>query len=970
MLFEKQEYQETCVDNIVSILGKMDNFFDNDFSDLPDALKNHYDEQGYQDTIFPIKSRNGMDVLMETGTGKTFCYLKTIFELNKHFNKTRFVVIVPRTSIRAGIRQSITQTEEYFQTQYGKKLSVIEIKDAKKDIPHIENQFLHEDTSIQVLLLTSSTFNNVNNTMNKRGEKILHIQGSMWDNVVNVNPIVIMDEPHMLTGDKTLEALKKLDKSLVIRFGATYPTDTKKPETHISNVAYVLDSISAFNHFLVKRIRVNTTWTADTHQNYKVSSILSNKKQCSISYFSQGEVKTDTLIVKQDMGAVTGIPALGGVTINKMTAKTVYLSNGETLELGEGFKIGEDETRIMIQQTIKKHFEKEQCLFTQGIKTLSLFFIPSIDGFRGNTPHIKTIFEQEYRQIRDDIYKATNNPEYKKYLDGDYTSDNTLFVHQGYFAGDKGTTEEKERIGVSEILNDKTALLSLGGKMSNLRFIFSVWALQEGWDNPNIMNICKLTHTTKDISRRQQVGRGLRIAVNQSGQRLTHKYLNDNERGTQFYKINTLDMIVSHHELDFIDRIQHEITESSFGIMGDIITMEYLKSIGLSELSLSRFIIVCEDNGILKQNADGALEIKSPIIEFIKNNKNTDTFSKFSVQDIENLENAFEQSSHARVTDGNKQPPKVAIRPNKYKEFQVLWETIHRKSKIVYQDLNEQDLIDTVIKNFKDETIPPLVPHIIEKEYDTHTNTVELKSDTIIAHDIDYEKHFNVYDFIQSVVDGANVPKCFVRKIYTSLCDNALMDTIIKNPKMVKRILIDSIRDTIHTNIIQSVSYNFESQTTITNTKLHENGVYKTEIDPSALGHYISDKQPLDALLYDTVVYDSKIEEDAQAQDAPNDKVTVFAKLPSISIPTPYKAYNPDFAYLVEKPDGKQVFLVVETKGYDTENDIPDDEKQKIKYGERFFDALQREIPDIDIQFKTRINTTDFTQILHDVMKG
>ena len=243
MIFEKQEYQEKCIDNIVSILGRMDNFLEDDLSDLDISLKKHYAKNNYKITDFPIKTHNNIDVLMETGTGKTFCYLKTIFELNKNFKKSRFIIIVPRTSIRAGVKQNIEQTAEYFKS-YKKSLNVIEIKDAKKDIGQIENQFLNADNTIQVLLLTNSSINKNTNNMNRRGERPLLYQGSTWENIARMSPVVIIDEPHMLTGDATTKALAKLDKSLVIRFGATYPTDKKKARN-----AFIKCSIRTRQHF-------------------------------------------------------------------------------------------------------------------------------------------------------------------------------------------------------------------------------------------------------------------------------------------------------------------------------------------------------------------------------------------------------------------------------------------------------------------------------------------------------------------------------------------------------------------------------------------------------------------------------------------------------------------------------------------------------------------------------------------------
>lgn len=971
MIFEKQDYQEQCVSNIISILDRMDNFDDNDFSDLQTALSEHYEEQGYRKEHFPITNRQGIDILMETGTGKTFCYLQTIFEINKRFGKNRFVIMVPRRAIRAGVKQNIEDTKQYFKTEYEKEISVIELSDTGKGDPTdtIVNNFIKDDNRIQVLLLTNSAINKTGNKMNKMPQQgSLFRNGTVWENVAKKSPVVIIDEPHMLTGSATTEALAKLNHSLVLRFGATYPNDSKDTTYNLSNVAYVLDSISAFNQFLVKRIRVNTILTQDTAENYQLSCIESREKRFTLSYFINNEHHSRTVQKDTDIGAKTGIQSLNGVKASKVNATKVYLSDSRTLELDTGFSVSDEESRIMIRQTIEKHFEKEQNLFKNGIKTLSLFFIPTVDGFRGEDPTIKRIFEEEYKNIRARIYQSTSS-DYKKYLDGDYNTDKQLFVHQGYFSGDKGSSEEDKAMqGVREILHDKNSLLSLNGKMSNLRFIFSVWALQEGWDNPNVMNICKLTSTKKDTSRRQQVGRGLRIAVNQQGQRQTHKHLNDDDRGTNFYDINTLDMVVSHHEIDFIDNIQREIQSSSFGMVGDIITAEKLTAMGIKSTSAMEFILKMVEKDIAHELESREIEIKSSIIEFMRGHR--ESLSFLSENECKILEKTFGNCNNPAVVNGNQSAKSVKIRSDKLNQFKELWEAINRKSKVVYQNLNAQSIVDKVAQKFNEQSITPVKIRVVEQEYDSQNDQIKTNSEKHIATEINYRKHFSHTDFIHDIVGKTNLPLPYVINILNAVD----MNVVMQNPKQAKSRLINIIQDTIHETVINCVDYNFNSAISITKTALHDDdGEYFEQINYTKLGRYVSEKPPMDTLLYDTVVYDSQIEEHAQtaAPQKPNgETITVFAKLPKISIPTPYKTYNPDFAYLIETDGKKKMFLVVETKGYNTTEEIDAWEQKKIDYGKKFFESLQNELPDIDIHFKTRINTNDLTQILTDIRAG
>ena len=591
MLFEKQQYQEDCVENIITALSADGvDVMNNDYSKLDKSLSSIYEKNKFYNQFKTIK-KNKLDILMETGTGKTFTYIKTIFEVNKEFKKNKFIIVVPRNAIRLGIMQNIKLTKEYFFNEYGKHLNVIEYP--KDGLGKIENDFLVND-KLTVLVLTNSAFNSDKNLINQLPENgSLHINGTIWENISKQHPVVIIDEPHLLKGKQTAESFNALD-GLFIRFGATYPVATKKedPSINLSNVAYSLDSISSFNQYLVKKIRVNTVFAQSEQDGYVLSNIEPKKKCFTLSYFVNGDNKVKTIALGSDIGAKTDITALKGVHATKITKDTVYLSSQQALSLDEDLKLNPEEQRLMIRQTIKKHFEKEERLFNQGIKTLSLFFIQNVADFRSEiNPVVKKIFEEEYLAQREFIYKSTKNEDYKAYLDKDFSKDGKLSIHEGYFSGDKGTADAKESAGIDKILNKKEDLLSL---QEPLRFIFSVWALQEGWDNPNVFNICKLSNTDKDTSRRQQVGRGLRLAVNQQGRRLTYKYLNEDEKS--FYDINTLDMVVSHHELDFINKIQQEIVQSSFCIAGNILDSQMLLDKGLNNREASRLLNVLEEN--------------------------------------------------------------------------------------------------------------------------------------------------------------------------------------------------------------------------------------------------------------------------------------------------------------------------------------------------------------------------------------
>ncbi|WKL77331.1 DEAD/DEAH box helicase family protein [Francisella tularensis subsp. mediasiatica] len=908
MLFEKQQYQEDCVNNIVNILDECD-VFNNDYSNLKNIIKEHYKTQRYSQ--FETSSKKQIDVLMETGTGKTFTYIKTIFEINKQFGKTKFIIVLPRTAIKQGVIQNIKLTDEYFYNEYGKHLKFIDYT-GKDSLSAVQQSFICNESDLTVLVSTNSAFNKDANTINQAKEDLVE-HSSVWEAIADKKPIVFIDEPHLLKGGATVEALEKLD-SLFIRFGATYPTEE---EHKLVNVAYALDSINSFENYLVKRIAVKNILT--------------------------GAEESD-------------------IKITKINAKEIFFSNGDTKKVSESYELNDDEIEQMLRVTVSNHFEKEERLFNQGIKELSLFFIPSIADFRGDNPRVRKFFEKIYREVRDEYYHNTTNQEYKKYLDKDF-KDGKLQVLEGYFSGDKGDSAKDDDLkkAVDIILNKKEQLLSLD---EPLRFVFSVWALQEGWDNPNIFNICKLATTDKETSRRQQVGRGLRLAVNQAGKRQSFKTLAENENA--FYDINTLDVVVSGYEKDFIEGIQSEIQKASFGIVGDFLENSLLEANGLNLREVSKLINTLEDNQIIE--FDESIEkykIISSIYDFIENN--ADKLSFLSNDRLQEIKQLF-KSRKSLIEDKNKTIEKLKIRQEQAKKFKELWETINRKAEIVYKDINELDIINKIADAFDTENFSQIDTKVITKVYDPIKDKVVTKEEQSLGK-IDFFAKNKLSEFVFEFSKKEKLPLGFVTKLFSKLD----LQKIKNNPSKAINFIKTQIKESIHTSILQCVDYDF-SQTNIFSKNILQNddGSFIKEIEYTKLGRNIGDEAS-DEFLFDRVVYDSDIEKQAILNDPTSidgQQITVFAKLPSISMPTPYKAYNPDFAYLVDRgKNQKQLFLVVETKGYKNNSDIPQAEKTKIDYAKKFFEGLQKQLPDVEIRFKTRVNKQELSNILQEYQK-
>jgi type III restriction enzyme len=664
-----------------------------------------------------------------------------------------------------------------------------------------------------------------------------------------------------------------------------------------------------------------------------------------------------------DIGAKTGLANFNGISATKINSNTVFLSNATTLKVSSmTYKLDDNEITSMVQATIEKHFKKEEMLFDKGIKALSLFFIPSIKDFRqcqnNPIPKIKKIFEVEYKAKRAEVFKNTKNKKYKEYLKKDFDEQGNLKIHGGYFSGDKVSTKDKnagfnkDDIGVNIILNEKEKLLSFD---TSLRFIFSVWALQEGWDNPNIFTICKLADTTKESSRRQQVGRGLRLAIDRHGIRQTYKKLAEKEH--DFYEINTLDMIVSGKEKEFIAMIQQEIQDASFSLVYDEISLDGLKGLGLDDTESALLYTSLLSNNII--NKDG--KVLSSVSEFLKQNDSKLNFLHSTKTRFSEILKMFIDSRNF-IKDGNKKIKKVKIRQRQWQKFKYLWETINKKSRITYKNIQEENILKEVAKQFNNENIESIQGKIYIQKYNAQNDTIENIEETNQEKHIFFKAH-KIDKWLSTFIKKEKFSFPFMLKLLNKIDAQKIKN----NPKRARERLLDILKRTFHNYLLSSASYEFLETNIYPNELQDQKGEKKLKIKYSQLGKDYTEEQVPKNLLYDTICFDSQIEKEIQQNDLEkidNQSITVFAKLPKISIPTPYKTYNPDFVYLIETQGDRQLFLVVESKGYKSSRDITEKERKKIEYAEKFFKFLQNQLPGIDIRYKTRFNSQKLSDIL------
>ncbi|ECO9874417.1 DEAD/DEAH box helicase [Campylobacter jejuni] len=946
MIFEKQEYQVKCIDNIITLLKNFD-FKRQD--NLKECLK-----EFYKSTFLPmqnISDKLNLDILMETGTGKTFTYLNLIFELHKIYKQNKFIIFVPRKAILESVRQNIELTKTYFYSEYQKYLKAYYYSDSKSQNAII-NHYISNKNELSILVLTNSAIDKKANLLNQQNENLFNLK-SVFENIIDLKPISIIDEPHLLKGKAFNEYFSKIN-SLYFRFGATFP---KEKDYELSNMIYCLDSISAFKEYLVKQVKVHTL---GINTNNIFLKVYKNKK--AIFTYTLNGIEREETIKLQDSFSLLNNAILTQVKDNK-----AYFSNEAIIEKKESYVLNNDEIKELLKKAIDLHFEKEEKLFKKGIKALSLFFIPNITDFRGENPFIKNTFEELYKEKRKEILKLNLDVRYKEYLEKDFDEAGNLRVHQGYFSGDKGSPDEKEANGVKLILEEKEKLLSFD---TSLRFIFSVWALQEGWDNPNIFTLTKLSNSSSQISIHQQVGRGLRLCVNDKGKRITHNYLDFDDN--QFYDINYLDILVSAREVDYIENLQKEVLDSSFRFDSQTLEKNFLENLLNVDLASDLIYLLKKSKLISFNEEQNNYKILSPIYESIKDNEE---FKELLGDKFDKFLNIFKENSnntHKQIIDAKNQDNKVKIRTHLAKDFKELWEKINKKAQIIYQNINEQNIIDEVILAFNTLNIEKERVYYERKLFDAKQNSI-ITEEIKTLEEIDYKK--SLYQEIQNLLlnfsKDEKFPLVFLLKIYEKL-DKTKFEN---SPKKAFNSLKNIIKDKIHHSLLHSINYEF-SLHAFSNSyeNLIENGEFKESIAMQKLGRYKDDEEPAKNYLYESVIYDSNIEKEIIKENheiIETKTIKVFAKLPKLSIPTPYKNYEPDFAYFLEDQKGKKIFFVCESKGYDKESDIALNERKKIDYARVFFQKLDKNLKDenIKIIFNTRINKQKLIHCINEVLK-
>lgn len=961
--FKRLDYQEQCRDQILGVFKGIDlREPENDIQRIANPvfeigaikdlllenIENLRSKQKITQGSVGINQSLNCDILMETGTGKTFCFLECVYALHKNYHLSKFIVLAPSNAIKLGVLKSIEITREFFKSEYSNT--------HLESYEDVERFILASNHKCCVLVMTFSAFNKEKNTINQsclENTNLFNGAKSYMQALASMRPIVIMDEPHRFLGDKTKKYLEQLNALITLRFGATFKDD-------YHNLIYALDSKKAFDCALVKSISVASVGESDE---YFLELKEANKKQneATINYPTlENKIQSVKVKTHDNLGALTHISALEDYIVEKITKTEIRFLNGFNLLLDQKEPFShllEGEQEVMLKEAIKSHFEREEGLFKKGIKALCMVFINGVNSYLSENEKpakLALLFEKLYQQKLEEVLKKPLDENYRAYLER--TKDAILKVHGGYFAKSKKESDEAQVIAL--ILKEKEKLLSFD---SDLRFIFSQWALQEGWDNPNVMTICKLAPSSSNITKLQQIGRGLRLAVNDKGERITKEH-------ADFDFVNELVVIVPQVEGDFVGAIQQEISEHS--LIKQVFSAEELEKSGMVKKGYYGVLFeTLEGLGFGEKTDDENFKLTLNQNEFLKKEPELEKLKDEKYLDFEKLKDFLKDRliGHFRVRNKNeRKTEKIKINKENFKKFETLWAGLNHQARIAYA-IDSESLIDEIVKNINSSfnVSSKIVSVTTHKKVETMGNNAkteifERKSACV----------WSLHEFISALSNKVKLSFKSVAKVLENIDENKFNE-IKKNEQEGLKRLEELFLEIIYQNIKDKISYQMR-ETTIKNRKndafYDEKGEIREFLDGSlgADKYEIKNSSAQEKCLYENFMQvDSEIEKDT-IEESNDTKIIVFGKLPRVKIPIGLnQTYSPDFGYVVENND-KKVLLVVETKGVDKKSELRPEEKRKISTAKKFFEALKKQ--GVNIEYKTKLNNDQLSALINEVL--
>lgn len=922
------------------------------------AVQRHQNLTLSDKLVFSAGCKVNLDVEMETGTGKTYCYIKTVFELNKRYGWTKLIIVVPSIAIREGVLKSLEITAEHFTESYGKKVRFFAYN--SRELHKLES--FSSDAGINVMVINIQAFNATGKDNRRIYDELDDFQSRKPIDVISSNrPILILDEPQKMEGKKTLEALAKFKPLMILRYSATHRT------TH--NKIHRLDALDAYNQKLVKKIAVrgiSVKGLAGTNAYLYLESIEISKKapvaRMEIEVRQDSGIKRvvkrlekgkDLFVESNELDQYRGF-VIAQIDANK---DTVEFTNGQVLTAGDatGDVTETAIRRIQIREAVKAHLEKEQRLFSQGIKVLSLFFIDEVAKYRDYSQldeqgEYARIFEEEYERLKAEYLSelAIDNQAYRKYL----AEIGVGRTHNGYFSIDKKTKKltdpsfkmRGEDAGLSDdvdaydlILKDKERLLSFA---EPVRFIFSHSALREGWDNPNVFVMCMLKHSDNTISRRQEVGRGLRISVNQHGDRM--------DNPATVHLVNILTVVASESYKDFVGNLQKEISESLSArprkadeayFTGKVITTET----GTVEITPGMAKQIYKY--LLKNDyTDDADQVTEAYHE-AKANGTLATLPPELAPHADKIfvliDSVFSESQLPDVGDDRK-PKTNPLNANfEKKEFKELWNRINLKA--VYRvEFDSSELIQNSIRVLEKELrVTPLQYTIQSGVQENQITDTQLKSGEGFAlTDTSVETHnasihsMVTYDLLGKIAENTQLTRRSIAEILSGI-QTVVFNQFKQNPEHFIAESSRLINEQKATIIIERLSYDSIAET-------HDIDIFTAG---QSKQDFTKASEKLKNHIYDYVITDSKVEQSFVKELDTSSEIVVYAKLPrGFLIPTPVGDYNPDWAISFKEGSVKHIYFVAETKGSMSSMQLRAIEDKKIECARKFFEEINRKI--------------------------
>lgn len=934
--------------------------------------------------------RCSLDIEMETGTGKTYVYIKTMFELNKKYGWSKFIVVVPSIAIREGVKKSFEITADHFMEHYGKKARFFIYNSS--NLNQLDN--FSSSSGINVMIINTQAFaSSLKEDGRSKEARIIYSKRDEFGSrrpidVIKANrPIIILDEPQKMGGAVTQKALKNFNPLFTLNYSATHAKQ--------HNLIYVLDALDAFNKKLVKKIEVKgfevKNFRGTDSYLYLEQIVLSSKKppmakiELEIGYNKSINRETRLLGVDDNLYYKSEkMEQYKGYTISEIDPLrgTVTFTNGEVIKAGDvvGDVSEKDMRRIQIRETILSHFEKEEKLFNMGIKCLSLFFIDEVAKYRQYDENgdevlgeYGVMFEEEYLNALNEYTTLLDTP-YQKYLKS--TCSDVSAVHKGYFSIDKKTghsidsklkrgSEFSDDISAYDlILKNKERLLSFD---EPTRFIFSHSALREGWDNPNVFQICTLKHSDSNTAKRQEVGRGLRLCVNQSGNRMDVESC-----GASVHDINTLTVIASESYKTFVTDLQSDIKTVLYD-RPTVATKEYFKGKYVKVDDVPTLIDDDTANAIefyLIQN--GYVDMKRKVTDKYRQDIKSGTVAELPdelkpmADGIHTLIQAVYDDSVLKdmFTDGHETKVKDNPLNENFakKEFQALWREINHK----YAYTVEFD---------SDELIKKAIAHIDEKLFVSelqYTTTIGRQKDEMNEYEVERGasfagektrtqtlKHAETsqikYDLIGKVAEGTTL----TRKTVSAILQGIRMDKMYmfkNNPEEFISKVIRLINEQKATMIVEHISYDtIEGE--------YDSNIFTAEKNTQSFDKAFLAKKAIQDYVFTDGSAEKSIErrfaEDLDAAE----EVCVYAKLPrTFQIPTPVGNYSPDWAIAFYEGTVKHIFFIAETKGTMESLELRPIEQAKISCARKLFNEMSNS--------KVKYHDVDSYQSLLNIMNS